>query len=207
MGDARGAGEPGGGGHVRFVDLATGAERAARLDFNNQVPIGVAFSPDGEVFAVTVDNNLVYLYDAGTHKRIGKPLENVDSPMLSATFAPDSVRLATGTGSGLVLQWNVHEQKVIEPPLEGDEGVIGGVAYSPDGKILATSRGGFSTTQLWRADHGARFDSRALRHVPFHVWLVCNTLYHRNHPADSKPAAGPPFRGLWLPAAASPQHT
>ena len=145
-----------GGGHVRFVDPATGASTAARLDFN-QVPIGVAFSPDGEVLAVTADNNLVHLYDAGTHERIGQPLENVDSPMFSTAFAPDSERLATGTGSGLVLQWDVHEQTVIEPSLEGDEGVIGGVAYSPDGTLLATSRGGFSTTQLWRADNGARF--------------------------------------------------
>jgi WD40 repeat protein len=120
------------------------------------VPIGLAFSPDGEVLAVTADNNLVHLYDAGTHKLIGQPLENVDSPIFSTTFAPDSERLATGTGSGLVLQWNVHEQTVLEPPLEGDEGLIGGVAYSPDGTLLATSRGGFSTTQLWRADTGAR---------------------------------------------------
>ena len=56
-----------------------------------------------------LENNLVHLYDAGTHERIGQPLENVDSPMLSTAFAPDSERLATGTGSGLVLQWNVHD--------------------------------------------------------------------------------------------------
>ena len=99
----------------------------------------------------------MHLYDAGTHEPIGKPLENVDSPMLSTAFAPDSERLATGTGSGLVLQWDVHKRTVIEPPLEGDEGAIGGVAYSPDGTLLATSRTGFSTTQLWRADTGARF--------------------------------------------------
>ena len=145
-----------GGGDVRFVDPATGAAKAAAVDFK-QVPIGVAFSPDGEVLAVTADNNLVHLYDAATHAPIGKPLANVDSPIFSTTFAPNSDRLATGTGSGLVLQWNVHERTVIEPPLEGDEGGIAGLAYSPDGALLATSRGGLSTTQLWRADTGARF--------------------------------------------------
>jgi WD40 repeat protein len=144
-------------GHVRFVDPATGAETAGRLKFKGGPPIGVAFSPDGKLLAVTVQNNLVGLYDASTHKLIGKPLENVDSPILSTAFAPDSERLATGTASGLVQQWNIGEQKVIEPPLEGDEGIIGGVRYSPDGTLLATSRGGFSTTQLWRADTGARF--------------------------------------------------
>ena len=97
-----------GRGHVRFVDPATGAEMAARLDFSGGVPIGVAFSPDGKVLAVTADNNLVQLYDAGTHERIGKPLENVDSAMLSTAFATDSERLATGTTSGSVLQWNVR---------------------------------------------------------------------------------------------------
>jgi WD40 repeat protein len=155
--DDRGDWESGGRGHVRFVDPATGAETAARLHFKGGTAIGVAFSPDGEVLAVTVDNNLVPLYDARTHKRLGKPLANVDSPMFSTTFAPNSERLATGTGSGAVLQWNVHDHTVIEPALEGDEGAIGGVAYSPDGTLLATSRAGFSTTQLWRADDGARF--------------------------------------------------
>jgi WD40 repeat protein len=142
---------------VRFVDPATGAETAARLRFKGGTAIGVAFSPDGEVLAVTLDNNLVQLYDARTHAQIGKPLANVDSPMLSTTFAPNSKRLATGTGSGAVLQWNVHERTVLEPALEGDEGAIGGVAYNPDGTLLATSRAGFSTTQLWRAGNGARF--------------------------------------------------
>ncbi len=154
---ARGAWEFGNGGHVRFVDPTTGAETADRLDLKGQTPIGVAFSPDGEVLAVTAVNNLVHLYDAVTHERIGPPLENVDSPIVSATFAPDPQRLATGTGSGLVLQWNVDDQSLIGPPLEGDEGTIGGVAYSPDGTRLATSRAGLSTTQLWRADTGARF--------------------------------------------------
>ncbi len=110
------------------------------------------------MLAVTAQNNLVHLYDARTHKRIGEPLENVDSPMLSSAFAPDSARLATGTGSGLVLQWNVHEHDGHQSRRSrAIEGVIGGVAYSPDGTLLATSRGGFSTTQLWRADTGARF--------------------------------------------------
>jgi WD40 repeat protein len=146
-----------GRGHVRFVDPATGAETAARLNVKGGVPIGVAFSPDGEVLAVTVDNNLVQLYQAGTQEPIGTPLENVDSPMLATTFAPDSKRLATGTGSGRVLQWDVHKRTVLEPALEGDQGFVGGVAYSPDGTLLATSRTGLSTTQLWRADSGARF--------------------------------------------------
>src|SRR6185312_1402781 len=79
------------------------------------------------------------------------------SPMLSTAFAPNSARLATGTGSGSVLQWDVQRRTVVEPPLEGDVGGIGGVTYGPDGTLLATSRAGFSTTQLWRADDGARF--------------------------------------------------
>lgn len=155
---ARGKWDSGGsGGHVRFVDPATGRETADRLDLGQDLPIGLAFSPDGEALAVTAENNLVHLFDARTHERIGKPLENVDSTIFSTAFAPDSKRLATGTGSGSVLQWNVQKQAVLEPALEGGESAIGGVAYSPDGKLLATSRGGFSTTQLWRADTGAQF--------------------------------------------------
>ena len=144
-------------GHVSFVNPATGTETEARLNFDQGPPIGVAFSPDGETLAVTLQNNLVRLYDSGTHEQIGQPLSNVDSPMLSSAFAPNSERLATGTGSGSVLQWDIHEQTSLDPPIEGDVGMIGGVAYSPDGTLLATSRTGFSTTQLWRADDGARF--------------------------------------------------
>jgi WD40 repeat protein len=156
------------------------------LDFH-QVPIGVAFSPDGQVLAATADNNLVHLYDARTHERIGRPLENVDSPMFSTAFAPDSARLATGTGSGLVLQWHVQDQTAIEPALEGDEGVIGGVAYSPDGTLLATSRGGYSTTQLWRADDGARF---AGTFVPGALPFTERT-FHVGHFIANRPAFSP----------------
>ena len=175
-----------GRGHVRFVNPATGAETAARLDINGGVPIGVAFSPDGKVLAVTADNNLVHLFDARTHKRIGQSLENVDSAMLSTTFATDSKRLATGTTSGSVLQWDVHEQTVIEPALEGDEGLVGGVAYSPDGKLLATSRSGFSTTQLWRADDGARFAGTFVAGaLPFTERTFEITHFIANRPAFS----------------------
>ncbi len=185
----RGAWEQGtyhGGGHVRFVDPATGASTAPGLDFS-QVPIGVAFSPDGKLLAVTADNNLVHLYDAETHERIGHPLENVDSPMFSTAFAPNSERLATGTGSGLVLQWNVDEQTVVEPSLEGDQGLIGGVAYSPDGTLLATSRGGFSTTRLWRADDGAAF---AGAFVPGELPITEQT-FNVDHFFANRPAFSP----------------
>jgi WD40 repeat protein len=155
--DDRGAWESGGRGHVRFINPGTGADMTAPLRFKGGTAIGVAFSPDGHVLAVTLDNNLVRLFDTRTHAPIGKPLTNVDSPMLSTAFAPNSERLATGTGSGTVLQWDVHHHTVIEPTLEGDEGGMGGVAYSPDGTLMATSRAGFSTTQMWRADNGARF--------------------------------------------------
>jgi WD40 repeat protein len=154
---SRGAWELGHGGQVRFVDPTSGAETADRLDLNGEPPIGVAFSPDGGVLAVTAVNNLVHLYDAESHEPIGRPLENVDSPMLSTAFTPDSERLAAGTGSGLALQWNVAARSVIQPPIEGDQGPIGGVAYSPDGTLLATSRAGFSTSQLWLAKSGAQF--------------------------------------------------
>jgi WD40 repeat protein len=144
-------------GRVRFVDPATGARTASPLGFRGGPPIGVAFSPDGRLLAVTQQNNLVHLYDARTHERVGETIANVDSPILSTAFSPDSARLATGTASGLVLQWNVDDQTAIEPPIEGDEGAIGGVAYSPDGALLATSRAGLATTQLWHAEDGTGF--------------------------------------------------
>jgi WD40 repeat protein len=144
-------------GHVRFVNPASGAETPDRLELEGGPPIGVAFSPDGKRLAVTAQNNLIRLVDAESHRELGRPLANADSPMLATGFAPNSARLATGTASGLTLQWNVDRRRVIDPTLEGDEGAIGGVAYSADGALLATSRAGVSTTQLWRADTGARF--------------------------------------------------
>ncbi len=184
---ARGAWEVGRGGHVRFVDPATGAETADRLNLRGEPAIGVAFSHDGEMVAVTAPNNLVHLFDADTHEPIGQPLENVDSAIFSTAFAPDSEQFATGTGSGLVLRWNVDDRSVIPPPLEGDEGVIGGVAYSPDGTLLATSRGGFSTTQLWRADSGVRF---AGTFVPGALPYTEQT-FHLDHFLANRPAFSP----------------
>lgn len=184
---ARGAWELGRGGQVRFVDPATGAETADRLDLRGEPAIGVAFSPDGQVLAVTAPNNLVHLFDADTHEPIGKPLENVDSPIFSTDFAPDSGQLATGTGSGLALRWNVGDHSVIPPPLEGDEGAVGGVAYSPDGALLATSRAGFSTSQLWRTDTGARF---ADTFVPG-AFPYTEQTFVLNHFVPNRPAFSP----------------
>ncbi len=144
-------------GHVRFVDPDTGEETAARLVFRGGPPIGVAYSPDGDTLAVTVQNNLLVLYDAVTHDPLGDPIDSVDSAFLATAFSPDSQRFATGTTSGRVIQWNTADRREIEPSLEGDVGAIAGVAYSPDGKLLATTRLGFSTTQLWQADDGAQF--------------------------------------------------
>jgi WD40 repeat protein len=174
-------------GHVRFVDPDTGKETAKRIAFRGGPPIGVEYSPDGDILAVILQNNLEMLYDAVTHRPLGDPVESVDSAFLSTAFSPDSGRFATATTSGRVIQWKTEDRREIEPPLEGDVGAIAGVAYSPDGKLLATTRLGFSTTQLWKADNGAQFAGTFVAgRTPF-----TERTFNIDHFVASRPAFSP----------------
>ena len=161
------------------------------------LPLGVAWSPDGNTIAAIADNNLIHLFDAaGDHGELGEPLESVDAPFLAVAFSPDGSRIATGTSSGVLQQWSATTHRPVGPALEDHSGPIGGVAYRPDGTTLVATTLGFSRSRLWRADTGAAIGEELIGgRTPFTF-----STFEVNHYQGSRPAFTPDGRAVAIAA-------
>jgi hypothetical protein len=106
---------------------------------------GLAFSPDGKLLAVAVDNKNVVLYDAGAGRQVGR-LWNVERRFWwcggDRPFSPDGRFIAMpqrGEGCSYVQLWDIAAGKLarlVQCKLEKDH-AINSLAFSRDGKTLA----------------------------------------------------------------------
>lgn len=183
-------------GYVVVWDPSKDREIGPRARSRGGSPIGVAWSPDGSLVAVTFDNNLVRFYAADDdHAEVGQPIENVDATITAAAFAPDGTRLATATLAGIVQQWSVATHRPLGTALRGHRGGVAGVAYSPDGSMLASTTLGFSTTRLWDAETGDPIGRELVGgRTPFTF-----TTFDIEHYQGSRPAFSPDGRKLATP--------
>ena len=113
----------------------------------------VAFSPDGTLLAVGVQN-VVLLADTadGTAIRI---LSGHLGPVGDVAFSPDGTLLATGSGDGTARIWDLTAgtTPTTRATLEGHTGFVRGVAFSPDSTLLATASLD-GTARIWDAGRG-----------------------------------------------------
>jgi WD40 repeat protein len=111
----------------------------------------VAFSPDGRVVAVGMQNTAMFLWDAISGLALPTRFAHSDS-ITSVAFNPGGTILATGDGSGAARLWDVNSGRLlktfISPASPAGDTIV---AFSPDGKLLAV---GSTNLVLWNVSTG-----------------------------------------------------
>jgi WD40 repeat protein len=113
---------------------------------------GIAFRPDGKVFATAGFDHTARLWDADTGAPIGKPLAH-KGHVLTAVFSPDGKTLLTGSADRTARLWNAETGEPIGKPLPHGSPVRQ-AAFGPDGKVVLTLGPAEPVVRLWDAGTG-----------------------------------------------------
>ncbi len=165
------------GGQAHIFDLNTGKETSKFPYPNSEFGVATtAFSPDGSVFAVGMNDGALTLFDARKGKMLqelkgfrsaynNNAIENVvvningfdlnpgtpmdANPLWQAplSFTRDGKRVV-GTGGSILRTWDVATGKEVKPAGDGHESAVGTIVFSLDGRWLATA-GDDNTVMVW----------------------------------------------------------
>lgn len=137
-------------GDMEKVHLWNVANQSIAAEFdchqNWRVNVGIAFSPDNQLFAYNQGDGEVILYDLKQEKKLDRPLD-LGAPSTSLAFSPDGRVLASGARGGLLRVWDL---KTLSPmrTMNHHSTWIGEVQFSPDG-VWLISGSADQTLRLW----------------------------------------------------------
>jgi WD40 repeat protein len=135
---AVGGGDDKGTGQLWVWDVATG-----RLIVSATVPdlpLSVAFAPDGAAVATGGWNGTVTLWDPTT-ERVLRSFSGHSTPVRALAFLPDGRRLAAGASDGRVILWDAASGREQNRLDRGRRLPVNGLAISHDGRLLAAAGG------------------------------------------------------------------
>ena len=131
-----------------FRSLLDGHTESSLTNQNRGVS-GTAFSPDGNLLAVSSMEGAVHLWDLSEHK-IVDVLRGHLLGVHAVAFSPDGQRLASGSvGNEAVKLWDVATRHEVAT-LAGEGSIFSLVKFSPDGNLLVAVNAE-GKAHIWRA--------------------------------------------------------
>ena len=138
-------------GRITAIDLSNFEEIYSQQGTTNPYS-NIAFSPDGELFAIPSEE-IVMIYETATGRLI-RNLSSHTGNVSSITISPDSRTLVSASGEDLTLKvWDLENNNLIGDIGENVDS-ISTVVFHPDGRYFATAAGGIGsdrTIKFWDA--------------------------------------------------------
>jgi serine/threonine protein kinase/WD40 repeat protein len=134
-------------GEGNITDIQTARERPLHLN-QSQIP-DVAFSADGQRFAVASYDGYAGLWETSTLRSLGT-LRGFLQGVHSVSFSPDGRRIAAGSGNKEAIKlWDLGSYEEVLT-LEGTGSSFNGTTFSPDGNVLGSMNNN-GVLHLWTA--------------------------------------------------------
>ena len=126
------------GGTVKLWAVSTGTNFAT-IEGHIGTDYAIAFSPNGDTFAMTLASGTVKFYEVSTGQQISTLSKEY---VWSMAYSPDGNTLALGRFDGTVKLTDVKSGRRVGR-LRGHDGIVNTMVFSPDGTKLAVgARGG-----------------------------------------------------------------
>jgi len=107
------------------------------------------YSPDGETFAVGLQNGQIVVYSASSWEELWTASEQ--GYILSLAYSPKGDQIVTSSNDHSVRLWNIDSGKCLV--LTGHKGPVEWVAFSPQGDLVAYADSD-NSVKLWSTESG-----------------------------------------------------
>jgi WD40 repeat protein/DNA-binding SARP family transcriptional activator len=139
------------------VPVSGGVDRTLEFGRSRPIRVGeevlaVTASPDGRTVAVAGNAGLLQLYDARTHRALGRTLRGHTRAVDTVAFDAEGRTLASGGDDGTVRLWDVEHRRALGAPIDLGAGAIHSIAFDPEGLTLAIAAG-TGAIRLWDVGH------------------------------------------------------
>ena len=135
-------------GTLSLLDSLECRSRSVELDTNGFI-LSMAYSPNGKVICIGLNDNTLHLLNVDTGKPIGLPLQGHEGHVTAVAFSKDGKKVISGSDDRTIRIWDVETGSLVGTPLRGHAGGISFVSQSPDEGYILSSSDSDKTVRQW----------------------------------------------------------